>query len=128
MTEKKETTNLFSSFKDVVQKVQKDVSLGIELMRLRNKLDGLRKQEEHLYSELGRNLYKSYKGKKDTAGIISEYGGQINSTEKEANGLKKKIKQLEKQTSPQAKQKAEPKATKKTPPKKEAPKEPEQGK
>lgn len=126
MTEKKETTNLFSSFKGVVQKVQKDVSLGIDLMRLRNKLDGLRKQEEHLYSEFGRNLYKAYKGKKDTAGIITEYSGQIKNTEKEVNGLKKKIKQLEKQTSPQAKQKAEPKTTKKVPPKKEAPKDQEQ--
>jgi len=128
MTEKKETTNLFSSFKDVVQKVQKDVSLGIDLMRLRNKLDGLRKQEEHLYGELGRNLYKAHKSKKDTAGIISEYVGQIKSIEKEANGLKKKIKQLEKQTSPQAKQKAESKTTKIVPPKEEAPKDPEQEK
>ncbi len=103
MADKKENTNLFTSFKDVVNKVQKDVSLGVELVKLRNQLDGLNKKEEKLFTEFGSAVYKAHKGKKDTSKILDKYTNDLKEVEKEANALKKKIKALENKTAPAAK-------------------------
>lgn len=115
MVDNKEYPSLFSSFKDVMQKVQQDVSTGIELMKYRNQQSGLRRQEENLFNELGRNIYNAHKSKKNTAGIIEEYYNKVEDIEKEIAALQRKINKLEKQNVPDTKkassQEAKPKET-----------------
>jgi N-acetyl-gamma-glutamylphosphate reductase len=98
MNEKKEITGLFTTFKEVLTKVQADVTQGIELIRLRNQHDGMKKEIRNLFSELGEKVYSNYKNSVKTDDIIKGMSRDIDKIKTEMASLKIKITGLEEKT------------------------------
>jgi regulator of replication initiation timing len=108
MADKQDTQGLFTSFKEILNKVQEDVTLGIEIIRLRGQYDGLTKAIGGLYRDLGQKVFELYKDKKDPMPAIREMYEEMQAKEEEMSSMKAKIAQLEAKTS--SKKAAEKKA------------------
>ena len=98
MADKQDTQGLFTSFKEILNKVQEDVNLGIEIIKLRNKHEGLSKSLRGYYTDLGQKVFELYKEKKDPMPAIREMYEEMQGLEEEMNQLKVKISQLEEKT------------------------------
>jgi hypothetical protein len=99
MSDKQDTQGLFTSFKEILNKVQEDVTLGIEIIRLRGQFDGLTKAMRGLYRDLGQKVFELYKDKKDPMPAIREMYEEMQAKEEEMASMKAKIVQLEVKTS-----------------------------
>lgn len=102
MTDKQDTQGLFTSFKEILNKVQEDVNLGIEIIRLRNKYEGLYKSLKSFYTDLGQKVFELYKEKKDPMPAIREMYEEMQTKEEEMAELKIKISQMEEKTTSKA--------------------------
>lgn len=95
MADKQDTQGLFISFKEIFNKVQEDINLGIEIIRLRNQYNGFSKTIHSLYTDLGQKVFELYKEKKDPMPAIREMYEEMQSLEKSMDEMKKKISALE---------------------------------
>lgn len=102
MAEKQDTQGLFTSFKEILNKVQEDVTIGIEIIRLRNQHEGVAKAMRGLYRDLGQKVFELYKEKKDPMPAIREMFEEMQDKEKEMAELKATISKLEAKTSQRA--------------------------
>lgn len=102
MADKQDTQGLFTSFKEILNKVQEDVNLGIEIIKLRNRYEGLSKSLRGYYTDLGQKVFGLYKEKKDPMPAIREMYEEMQGLEEEMNQLKVKISQLEDKTTKKA--------------------------
>jgi hypothetical protein len=102
MVNKQDTQGLFTSFKEILNKVQKDVTLGIEIIRLRSQYEGALKVMRGLYRDLGQKVFELYKDKKDPMPAIREMYEEMQNKEKEISLIKTNIELLEANTSSRA--------------------------
>jgi hypothetical protein len=102
MVNKQDTQGLFTSFKEILNKVQKDVTLGIEIIRLRGQYEGALKVMRGLYRDLGQKVFELYKDKKDPMPAIREMYEEMQEKEKEMSLMKANIELLEANTSSKA--------------------------
>jgi hypothetical protein len=99
MADKQDTQGLFTSFKEILNKVQEDVTLGIEIIRLRSQYEGATKAMRGLCRDLGQKVFELYKDKKDPMPAIREMYEEMQAKEEEMSSMKAKIAQLEAKTS-----------------------------
>ena len=102
MADKQDTQGLFTSFKEILNKVQEDVTLGIEIIRLRSQYEGATKAMRGLCRDLGQKVFELYKDKKDPMPAIREMYEEMQAKEEEMSSMKVNIARLEAKTSSKA--------------------------